>query len=83
MVVTTEIVFELANLIFTIATVGTSYIFILGKTIGIYAVLLILYGVINLFGVYMLCFLSNIFIILYLVEIAYFAVAVFAKAPTH
>jgi len=49
--VTTGITFGLANLISTTATVKTSYVPTAGKTIGIYAALLVSHGVINSFGV--------------------------------
>lgn len=49
--VTTGITFGLANLISTTAAVKTSYAPTAGKTIGIYAALLVSHGVINSFGV--------------------------------
>lgn len=49
--VTTGITFGLANLISTTATVKTSYAPTAGKTIAIYAALLVSHGVINSFGV--------------------------------
>lgn len=55
----------------------------LGKIIGIYTALLILYRVINLFEVHTLYFLNTISIILYFVGIACFAFAVLAKAPIY
>lgn len=81
--VTTGITFGLANLVSTTATIGTSYVSTPGKTIGIYAALLISHGVINSFGVHTLRFLNNTSIILHSVGVACFAVAVLAKAPTH
>ena len=81
--VTTGITFGLANLISVTATVGTRYAPTAGKTIGIYAALLISHGVINSFGVRILRFLNNTSIILHSIGVACFAVAILAKAPTH
>lgn len=81
--VTTGITFGLANLISTTATVKTSYEPTAGKTIGIYAALLISHGVINSFGVHMLRYLNNSSIILHSVGVSCFAIAILAKAPTH
>lgn len=81
--VTTGITFGLANLVSTTATVGTSYVPTPGKTIGIYAALLISHGVVNSFGVHTLRFLNNTSIILHSVGVTCFAIAVLSKAPTH
>ncbi|KAL8815841.1 MAG: hypothetical protein Q9223_005061 [Gallowayella weberi] len=81
--VTTGITFGLANLISTTATVRTSYAPTAGKTLGIYAALLISHGVINSFGVRALRYLNNTSIILHSVGISCFCIAVLAKAPTH
>lgn len=81
--VTTGITFGLANLISTTATVQTSYEPTAGKTIGIYAALLISHGVINTFGVHILRYLNNSSIILHSVGVSCFAIAVLAKAPIH
>ncbi|KAG7002409.1 hypothetical protein G7Y79_00027g061010 [Physcia stellaris] len=81
--VTTGITFGLANLISTTATVKTSYEPSAGKTIGIYAALLISHGVINSFGVHLLRYLNNSSIILHSLGISSFAIALLAKAPTH
>lgn len=81
--VTTGITFGLANLISTTATVKTSYEPTAGKTIGIYAALLISHGVVNTFGVHILRYLNNTSIILHSVGVSCFAIAVLAKAPIH
>ncbi|KAL8715407.1 MAG: hypothetical protein Q9220_000740 [cf. Caloplaca sp. 1 TL-2023] len=81
--VTTGITFGLANLISVTATVGTSYTPTAGRTLGIYAALLVSHGIINSFGVHMLRYLNNSSIILHSVGISCFAIAVLAKAPTH
>lgn len=81
--VTTGITFGLANLVSVTATVGTTYAPTPGKTIGIYAALLISHGVVNSFGVHFLRFLNNTSIILHSIGVASFAIAVLAKAPTH
>ena len=72
-----------ANLISTTATVKTSYEPTAGKTIGIYAALLISHGVVNSFGVHLLRYLNNSSIILHSIGVSCFAIAVLAKAPIH
>jgi amino acid transporter len=81
--VTTGISFGLAGLISTTATVKTSYVPTPGKTIGIYAAVLISHGVINTFGVHVLKYLNNTSILLHSVGVTSLAIAVLAKAPTH
>lgn len=81
--VTTGITFGCANLISITATVGTTYAPTAGKTIGIYAALLISHGLINSFGVHILRFLNNSSIILHSIGVSCFAIAILAKAPTH
>lgn len=81
--VTTGITFGLANLISVTATVGTAYAPTAGKTIGIYAALLISHGVVNSFGVRILRFLNNSSIVLHSIGVACFAIAILAKAPSH
>ena len=80
---TTGITFGLANLISTVATVGTNYSPTAGKTLGIYAAVLFSHGVINSFGVHILRYLNNSSIILHSIGISCFGIAVLAKAPTH
>ena len=80
---TTGITFGLANLISTTATVQTSYQPTAGKTIGIYAALLISHGVINSFGVHTLRYLNNSSIILHSIGVSCYAIAILAKAPIH
>ena len=62
---------------------GTTYAPSPGKTIGIYAALLVSHGAVNSFGVHILRFLNNTSIVLHSVGSACFAIAVLAKAPTH
>lgn len=80
---TTGITFGCANLISITATIGTSYKPSAGKTLGIYAALLVSHGMINSFGVYTLRFFNNASVILHSLGITSFAVAVLAKAPVH
>lgn len=81
--VTTGISFGLAGLISTTALIKTSYVPTPGKTIGIYAAVLISHGVVNTFGVHILRYLNNTSILLHSAGITAFAIAVLAKAPTH
>ena len=81
--VTTGISFGLAGLISTTATVKSSYEPTAGKTIGIYAAVLISHGVVNTFGVHILRYLNNTSILLHSVGVTSLAIAVLAKAPTH
>ncbi|KAL8778318.1 MAG: hypothetical protein Q9194_002066 [Teloschistes cf. exilis] len=81
--VTTGITFGMANLLSVTATVGTSYEATAGRTLGIYAALLVSHGVINSFGVHILRYLNNTSILLHSVGISCFCIAVLAKAPTH
>jgi amino acid transporter len=81
--VTTGISFGLAGLISTTATVKSDYTPTAGKTIGIYAAVLISHGVVNTFGVHVLRYLNNTSIALHSLGITSFAIAVLAKAPTH
>ncbi|KAH8687976.1 amino acid permease-domain-containing protein [Tricladium varicosporioides] len=81
--VTTGISFGLAGLISTTATVKSSYEATPGKTIGIYAAVLISHGIVNTFGVHILRYLNNTSILLHSVGVTSLAIAVLAKAPTH
>lgn len=84
MAVTTGISFGLANLIATAAIVqNPDYVPTPGKTIGIYAAVLVSHGVINTFGVKILRYLNNMSIFLHSVGIASLCIAILAKAPTH
>lgn len=83
MAVTTGITFGCAGLISTLATVKSGYEPSAGKTIGIYAALLISHGLVNTFGVGILKYLNNSSIILHSLGIASFAIAVVAAARTH
>lgn len=80
---TTGITFGCAGLISTIATVKSSFVPTPGKTIGIYAALLISHGLVNTFGVHILRYLNNTSIILHSAGVFALAVAVVAAAPTH
>lgn len=81
--VTTGITFGCAQLISTVATVQSSYSPSAGKTIGIYAALLISHGAINSFGVGILRYLNSTSVILHSVGVTCFAIALLSKAPTH
>lgn len=81
--VTTGISFGLAGLISTTATVKSSYEPTAGKTIGIYAAVLISHGIVNTFGVRVLKYLNNTSILLHSLGVTAIAIAVLAKAPTH
>ncbi|RDL38936.1 Uncharacterized protein BP5553_03276 [Venustampulla echinocandica] len=81
--VTTGISFGCAGLISTTATVKSAYVPTAGKTVGIYAAVLISHGVVNTFGVRVLRYLNNTSIFLHSVGVTSLAIAVLAKAPTH
>ena len=81
--VTTGITFGLAGLISTTATVKSSYEPSAGKTIGIYAALLVSHGTVNTFGVQILRYLNNTSILLHSLGVTALAIAMLAKAPTH
>ena len=72
-----------ANLIATVATVKNHYETTPGKTIGIYAAVLISHALVNSFGVRVLRILNNVSIVLHSVGITVLCIAVLAKAPTH
>lgn len=81
--VTTGITFGCAGLISTLATVKTDYVPTAGRTIGIYAALLVSHGTVNTFGVHILKYLNNTSILLHSAGVTSIAIAVLAKAPTH
>lgn len=81
--VTTGISFGCAGLISTIATIGTDYKPTAGKTIGIYAAVLISHALINSIGVPILRYLNNTSVLLHSVGTTCFAIAILAKAPIH
>ncbi|KAE8449907.1 hypothetical protein EG329_007384 [Mollisiaceae sp. DMI_Dod_QoI] len=81
--VTTGITFGLAGLISTTATVKSNYTPTAGKTIGIYAAILVSHGTVNTFGVHILRYLNNTSIALHSLGVTAIAIAVLAKAPTH
>lgn len=81
--VTTGISFGCAGLVSTLATVKSDYTPTPGKTIGIYAAILVSHGVVNTFGVHILRYLNNSSILLHSVGVTSLAIAVLAKAPTH
>lgn len=80
---TTGITFGLANLISTTATIITGFTPTAGKTIGIYAALLVSHGTVNTFGVRILGYLNHSSIILHSIGVSCFAISILAKAPTH
>jgi amino acid transporter len=81
--VTTGITFGCAGLVSTLATVKTDYVPTAGRTIGIYAALLVSHGTVNTFGVHILKYLNNTSILLHSAGVTSIAIAVLAKAPTH
>lgn len=81
--VTTGITFGCAGLVSTTATVKSNYSPTAGKTLGIYAALLISHAIINCFGVKLLRYLNVTAIILHSVGVTCFAIALLAKAPNH
>ncbi|ERT00394.1 APC amino acid permease [Sporothrix schenckii 1099-18] len=82
--VTTGISFGLAGLIATAATVkSTTYTPTAGKTIGIYAAILVSHALVNTFGVRVLKYLNNVSIFLHSAGVSAICIAVLAKAPTH
>lgn len=83
MAVTTGITFGLAELISTLATVKSGFEPSAGKTIGIYAALLVSHGCVNTFGVHILRYLNNSSILFHSLGVASLAIAVVAAAPTH
>lgn len=80
---TTGITFGCANLISTTATIKMDYTPTAGKTIGIFAALLISHVVVNSFGVSFLRYLNTTSVVLHSIGISCLAIAVLAKAPTH
>ncbi|OAA65838.1 Amino acid/polyamine transporter I [Niveomyces insectorum RCEF 264] len=82
--VTTGISFGLAGLIATAASVkSTTYTPTPGKTIGIYAAILVSHALVNTFGVRVLKYLNNTSIFLHSAGVSAICIAVLAKAPTH
>lgn len=81
--VTTGITFGCANLISTTATIQGGYTPTAGKTIGIYAALLVSHGLLNTFGVKLLRYLNNTSVVLHSVGVTCFAIAVLAGAKKH
>ncbi|KIJ51165.1 hypothetical protein M422DRAFT_74174 [Sphaerobolus stellatus SS14] len=81
--VTTGISFAVAQFIATTATLGTSFEVTPGKTIGIYAAVLVAQGLINTFGVGILGVLNTISIWWHAIGTVVLVIAVLAKAPKH
>jgi amino acid transporter len=81
--VTTGISFGCAGLIATAATIKAGFVPTPGKTLGIYAAILVSHGLVNTFGVRVLRYLNNTSIILHSLGVGSLAIAVVAKAPTH
>ncbi|RMZ92205.1 hypothetical protein DV736_g517, partial [Chaetothyriales sp. CBS 134916] len=80
--VTTGITFGCAGLISTLATVR-GYEASAGRTLGIYAALLVSHGVLNSIGVHLLRYLNNSSIVLHSLGVFAYAVAILAAAPKH
>lgn len=80
--VTTGITFGCAGLISTLASVR-GYEQSAGKTLGIYAALLVSHAMVNSFGVGVLRYLNNTSIALHSLGVFSFAVAILAAAPKH
>ncbi|TLD39354.1 hypothetical protein E2P81_ATG00341 [Venturia nashicola] len=82
--VTCGITFGCAGLISATASVNNpGFVASPGKTIAIYAALLVSHVLINCFGVHVLRYLNNSSIILHSFGVASLAIALVAKAPTH
>ncbi|KAI9814813.1 MAG: hypothetical protein M1827_003079 [Pycnora praestabilis] len=81
--VTTGISFGLAGLVSTTASLNSGYTATAGKTIGIYAAILVSHAIVNSFGVHILRYLNNTSIALHSLGVASLAIAVVAKAPMH
>jgi amino acid transporter len=74
----------MAGLISTLITLKSAqYEPTAGKTVGIYAALLVSHATVNTFGVHILRYLNNTSILLHSVGVTAIAIAVLAKAPTH
>lgn len=74
----------MANLIATALTVkNPAYEPSPGKTIGIYAAILVSHGIVNSFGVRILKYLNNVSIFLHSAGVTSLCIAVLAKAPSH
>ncbi|KAL9098478.1 MAG: hypothetical protein Q9163_005868 [Psora crenata] len=81
--VTTGITFGCAQLISTTATVHSNYSPTAGRTVGIYAALLVSHGTLNTFGVRILRYLNNSSIVLHSIGVTCFAIAILSRAPRH
>lgn len=82
--VTTGISFGLAGLIATsISVKNPDYESTPGKTVGIYAAVLVSHGLVNTFGVHVLRYLNNVSIFLHSAGVTALCIAVLVKAPTH
>ncbi|KAI0251622.1 APC amino acid permease [Lactifluus subvellereus] len=81
--VTTGISFACANFISTVATIGTNYQPNSRKTVGIYAAVLFIQGMINTFGVHILKYLNNVSVWWHAVGTASLVIAILAAAPKH
>jgi len=82
--VTTGISFGMAGLVATAATVkNTDYEPAAGKTLGIYAAILVSHALVNTFGVHVLKYLNNVSIVLHSAGITAICISVLAKAPKH
>ncbi|KAM5545481.1 hypothetical protein V8D89_000519 [Ganoderma adspersum] len=80
---TTSVGFTVANFLSTLATFGTSFAPSPRTTIGIYAGVLVLQGLINTFGVHLLKYINSASIWWHAIGTAVVIIAVLAAAPTH
>ncbi|PIL34552.1 transporter [Ganoderma sinense ZZ0214-1] len=80
---TASISFTIANFLSTLATFDTSFVPEPRITIGIYAGVLVLQGLINTFGVHLLKHINNVSIWWHAIGTAVVIIAVLTAAPTH
>ncbi|KAH9975093.1 APC amino acid permease [Lactifluus volemus] len=80
---TTGISFACANFISTAATIGTNYQPNSRKTVGIYAAVLFIQGMINTFGVRILKYLNNVSVWWHALGTTSLIIAILAAAPKH
>ncbi|CAL1698552.1 unnamed protein product [Somion occarium] len=81
--VTTSISFTTANFISSVATFQTDYTPTPATTIGTFAAVLVVQGLVNTFGVHLLRYLNNISIWWHAVGTTALIIAILAAAPSH
>jgi len=81
--VTTGISYACANFTSTAATLGTTFVPSPNITIGIYAGILIIQGLINTFGVHLLKYINNVSVFWHAIGTTALVIAILVKAPTH